>query len=77
MMIPRAFERHTFERIFAWGPSVRLNNVVWDERLDKTAVGSRYEPRETVQEYQDHIIGGHVVEGEAPSSMRSKSPQPR
>jgi hypothetical protein len=76
-MIPRAFERHTFERIFAWGPSARLNNVVWDERFDKTAVGSRYEPRETMDEYADYSHKGHSGLGEAPAPRRGKSPLPR
>lgn len=78
MTIPRAFESHTFKRIFAWGPSVHLNNVVWDERLDKTVVGSRYEPPEVKRDYDEYTAANQSGrERPRPKSSRSKSPKPR
>ena len=44
LVISRAFCAEEFQRIYGWGPSVGLNNVVWEEPEDVPAE----EPKLTV-----------------------------
>ena len=30
LYVPRAFQERTFQRIYDWGPSVQLNNVIYN-----------------------------------------------